>query len=158
MLHAATMAIILLVCAELVMRAATLMDVKVNVDEIKGEEYERYYMAARESLGRDENWAYAKLVDYSLVDTKTEGAITLDRPAEVDITQKQPGITPRVAECTGTDGLRFEEIPASKGEDCTWYFSTGDSARLLIIGRSSGPSTWEPKDTSVTAFLTVYSR
>ena len=31
LLHAATMAIILLVCAELVMRAATSMDVKVKI-------------------------------------------------------------------------------------------------------------------------------
>lgn len=149
LLPAAAMAIILVACAALVMRAAASMDVKVKVDEIKGEEYERYYTAAKESLGRDENWAYAKLVDYSLVDTKTGGAVALDRPVEVDITPKQPGITPMVAKCTGTDGLRFEVIPVSKGEDGTWHFSIGDSARLLIVGRSSGPSAREPGDKSL---------
>lgn len=143
LLPATAMAIILLACAALVMRAAASMDVKVKVDEIKGEEYERYYEAAKESLGRDESWAYAKLVDYSLVDTKTGGAVTLDRPVEVDITPKQPGITPRVARCTGTDRLKFEEIPVSKGEDGSWHFTIGDSARLLIVGRANGPSPQE---------------
>lgn len=143
LLSAAAIVIILLACAALVMRAAASMDVKVKVDEIKGEEYERFYKAAKASIGRDENWAYAKLVDYSLVSAKTGGAVTLDRPVEVDITPKQPGITPRVAKCTGADGLKFEEIPVSKGEDGTWHFSIGDSARLLIVGRSSSPSAQE---------------
>lgn len=143
LISATAVTVILLVCAALMMRTTASIDVKVKVDEINGDEYERYYEAAKESLGRDEKWAYAKLVDYSLIDARTGGAVTLDRPVEVDITPKQPGITPRVAKCTGADGMKFEEIPVSRGKDGTWHFSIGDSARLLIMGRSSGPPAQE---------------
>ena len=46
----AAMAIILLACAALVMRAATSMDTKVKVDEIKGGEYERFIWRQRKAL------------------------------------------------------------------------------------------------------------
>lgn len=132
-------AILFLACAALPVRAAAAMNVEVKVEGIDGEEYEKCYAAARKSLGGDEYWVYAKLVDYSLIDAKTGVAVTLDKPVEVDITPKLPGVTPRVVKCCGTDGLRFEEIPVSKAGDGSWHFSIDDSARLFIIGRTSSP-------------------
>ena len=107
--------------------------VEVRTERITGAEYDRVYSSAKESLGKDEQWSYAKLIDYCLVDRTTGEAVTLDRPIEVDITPKQPDITPRVIEFTAGE---LREVPVKQNIDGGWSFSIGDSARLLIVGKS----------------------
>ena len=45
--------------------------VEVRTERITGVEYDRAYSSAKESLGKDEQWSYAKLIDYIIVERTT---------------------------------------------------------------------------------------